>query len=273
MPEDAPGSAMSNDDVPPTTPGGVQSVDRAITVLELLARTGEAGVTDLAAEIGVHKSTIFRLLGALESRGLVEQTRDRGKYRLGMGLLRLAGAVTGQMDLTHQSGEICERLAAEVGETVNLAILQEHFAVNVDQALGPATLTTQNWVGRLTPLHATSSGKLLLAHVGPDHRQALIRAAGGLERFTEHTLTSVQRLEKELAGVLEQGFAMACEEYEVGLNALAAPVRGADGQVVAALSTSGPTYRFDQARMKLILPALSVAADEISGRLGYLTGR
>ena len=83
--------------------GGVQSVDRAISVLEILAQRGEAGVSEVAADIGVHKSTAFRLLAALEERELVEQTQDRGKYRLGFGILRLASAVPGQLDVTQQA--------------------------------------------------------------------------------------------------------------------------------------------------------------------------
>src|SRR5256885_4656104 len=134
--------------------GGVQSVDRAITVLEILARRGEARVTEVAAEIAVHKSTAFRLLGALEDRGLVEQDRDRGKYRLGFGLLRLAGAVSARMDITRYGHAVCERLAADIGETVNIAVARSHYAVNVDQVPGASALTPQNRIGQLTPCDA-----------------------------------------------------------------------------------------------------------------------
>ena len=150
--------------------GGVQSVDRALLALEILARRGEAGVTELAADIGVHKSTAFRLLAALEERELVEQAHDRGKYRLGLGILRLANAVSGRLAVTQQGREICERLAAAIGETVNIAVLRSHYAVNVDQARGPSAVGTHNWVGELTPLHATSSGKILLAYMADRRR-------------------------------------------------------------------------------------------------------
>jgi len=144
------------------SPTGVQSVDRAISVLEILARQGEAGVSEVATEIEVHKSTAFRLLNALESRGLVEQAEDRGKYRLGFGIVRLAGAVSGGMDVTRHSRPVCERLARELGETVNIAVAESHHVVNLDQVRGTPAVTAHNWVGRLTPLHATSSGKVLL---------------------------------------------------------------------------------------------------------------
>ena len=163
----------------------MQSVDRAISVLEILARRGEAGVSEVAAEIDVHKSTAFRLLGALEGRGLVEQAADRGKYRLGFGLIPLAGAVSDRLDVTRQGRPVCEQLAADLGETINVAVLQEHWAVNVDQALGPSTVATHNWIGRLTPLHCTSSGKVLLAHLdaeAPGRAAGRVRDAGGSRR-------------------------------------------------------------------------------------------
>jgi DNA-binding IclR family transcriptional regulator len=247
--------------------GGVQSVDRAISVLEILARRGEVGVSEVAAEIAVHKSTAFRLLGALEGRGLVEQTADRGKYRLGFGLIPLAGAVSDRLDITRQGREVCRRLADGFGETINLAILQEHYAVNVDQALGPSTVSTRNWVGRLTPLHCTSSGKVLLAHLPADRRAAVL-AASDTEPLTPHTLTA-EALEEDLAEVRRHGYAIACEEYELGLNAAAAPVRDQSGQVVAALSLSGPSYRLGPDVLKERIGELVAGAGEISRRMGW----
>ncbi|WP_208759154.1 IclR family transcriptional regulator [Microbispora triticiradicis] len=247
--------------------GGVQSVDRAVSIMEILARRGEAGVTELAAEIEVHKSTAFRLLGALEARGLVEQAEDRGKYRLGFGLVRLAGSVSMRMDVTQRSRPVCRRLAEEIGETVNIAVLRSHYAVNLDQVRGPAAVTAHNWVGQLTPLHATSSGKVLLAHLDRRHREDLLRAAG-LERYTPGTVTSVEDLERELARVREHGYALSLEELEVGLNAIAAPVRSFRGEVVAAVSASGPAYRFSEERMRETAPVLLRGAEEISHRLG-----
>ena len=242
---------------------GVQSVDRAITVLEILARRGEAGVSEVASEIDVHKSTAFRLLGALEVRGLVEQAGDRGKYRLGVGLIPLAGAVSDRLDVTRQGAAVCERLAAEVGETVNVAVLQEQWAVNVGQARGPSAVSVHNWVGQLTPAHCTSSGKVLLAFADPD------RALPPLRRFTPHTVTDPAALRAELADVRAAGIARTVEEYEVGLNAVAAPVRDRLGAVTAAVSVSGPSYRLTPERMDAVVPALRAGAAEISRRMGH----
>ncbi|WP_204009690.1 IclR family transcriptional regulator [Sphaerimonospora thailandensis] len=247
--------------------GGVQSVDRAISIMEILGRRGEAGVTELATEIDVHKSTAFRLLGALEARGLVEQTEERGKYRLGFAVVRLAGSVAGRMDVTQQSMPICRRLAEEIEETVNIAVLRSHYAVNLDQVRGTSAVAAHNWVGRLTPVHATSSGKVLLAHLDAARRAELLGAAG-LESFTPNTVTSGEALERELTAVRERGYALAMEELEIGLNAMAAPIRSFQGEVVAAVSASGPAYRFSEERMHELAPLLVAGADEISHRLG-----
>jgi DNA-binding IclR family transcriptional regulator len=248
--------------------GRLQSVERAISVLEVLAARGEAGVTEVATEIAVHKSTAFRLLGALEGRGLVEQTGHRGKYRLGFGLIPLAGAVTDRLDVVQQCRAECTRLADELGETVNVAVLRDHFAVNVDQARGPSTVATHNWIGQLTPLHCTSSGKILLAHLDPARRAELLTRAG-TPALTPRTETVAQRLDEQLARVREAGYAMAVEEYEVGLNAVAAPVFDRSGQVVAAVSVSGPSYRLDDQRIRQVVAPLLAATADISRRMGH----
>ncbi|MEV4109180.1 IclR family transcriptional regulator [Nonomuraea sp. NPDC049695] len=238
----------------------VQSVDRAIAILEILARDGATRVTDLAAELDVHKSTAFRLLAALEHGGLVEQSGDRGRYRLGFGVVRLAGAATAQLDLSRESRPVCLRLAEEVGETVNIAVPQDGDAVNISQVRGPAAISGHNWVGQRTPSHATSSGKVLLAF-------GALRLPAELARYTPRTITSPDGL--GLEEIRERGWAATVEELEVGLNAVAAPIRGSDGSVVAAVSASGPSYRLTPDRLPEVGGLLAEAAREISQRIGY----
>ncbi|MGA5561236.1 IclR family transcriptional regulator [Streptomyces platensis] len=244
-----------------------QSVDRAVTVLEILARHGEAAVTEIAEELGVHKSTAFRLLGVLENRGLVGQEQERGKYYLGAGVLRLAGAAAVRLDISQEGAPVCRQLAAELGETVNIAVLEGDAAVNVTQARGPASVTAQNWLGRRTPLHATSSGKVLLAYQPGAVREAVL--ARKLPRLTERTVTSAAALRRELADVVEKGFAVAIEELELGLRAVAAPVRAPDGSVIGAISVSVPAYRLAEERLPEVVKATVSAAGELSRRMGY----
>ncbi len=245
----------------------VQSVDRAVTALEFLARRGEAGVSEVATAIGVHKSTASRLLGALQSRGLIEVAGDRGRYRLGYGILRLAGAMGGRLDVTSQGREICEELANELGETVNIAVLQGDSAINVYQAHGGGAISVNNWVGRPTPLHATSSGKVLLAHLAKPQQDKFIEA--GLRRFTAATVTDGRALRRQLGLVHVDGYAVTAEEYETGLNAVAAPIFGSTS-VIAALSLSGPAYRLPVTALSDTARGVVAAAARISERMGHL---
>ena len=165
---------------------GVQSVDRALTILEVLARVGEAGVTEIAGELGVHKSTAFRLVTTLEAHRLVEQTTDRGRYRLGVGVLRLAGATTARLDLVQEARPVCRQLAADTGETVNIAVLSESSALYLDQIAGSSALQPHNWVGQHIPLHATSNGKVLLSGLDDAQVKELLGTPLPLHRHDDH---------------------------------------------------------------------------------------
>jgi DNA-binding IclR family transcriptional regulator len=244
----------------------VQSVDRALTILELLARDGEAGVTEIAQELGVHKSTAFRLLATLESHRLVEQVGDRGRYRLGVGNLRLAGATTARLDLVTEARPVCRQLAADTGETVNITVRSETSALYLDQVAGSSAVQSHNWVGQHIPLHATSNGKVLLSELSDDELKKAVRA---LPRVTDQTVTSRAKLRAELDQVREAGYAVAVDELEVGLTAAAAPIRSAHGDIIASMSISGPTFRLDEDKLEKTIPMLVAAATEVSHRLGW----
>jgi len=255
---------MSNSGREDSSP--IQSVDRAAAILEILARDGEAGVTEVARELGVHKSTASRLLAALDRRELVTQDTARGRFRLGVGIVRLAGAAARRLDLVQESRPVCRALAQEVGETVNIAILSGRDALYLDQVAGPAALSPHNWAGQRIPLHATSDGKVLLAYLPP------AEIAGHLvplQRFTDHTITTGPGLTRALAEVRQHGYATAVEELEAGLTAVAAPVRNAEGCVVASISASGPSFRIPADRIPALAGSVRRAAAEVSRRLGW----
>ncbi len=246
--------------------GTVQSVDRAVTILELLAVHGAAGVTQLARELGVHKSTASRLVSALERRRLVEQVEERGRYRLGVGILTLAGATSARLDLTQEARPICRRLAARTGETVNLAVLSGGAALYVDQVTEATSLSTYNWVGQHIPLHATSNGKVLVSELEEPELGQLL---GDLVAYTPSTITDRAVLDSQLEEVRRQGWSLAADELDVGLTALAAPVRDTHGDIVASVSVSGPTFRFDAARVDELVPLVLAATEEITARLAH----
>jgi DNA-binding IclR family transcriptional regulator len=248
--------------------GGVQSVDRALQILEILARQGDAGASEIAEEMGVHKSTVSRLVGSLLNRELVRQNSERGKYQLGFGILRLASSIPGRLSVVHQAREVLESLATQFKETVNLAVLRSGYAVNVDQAMGPSTLATYDWVGSLTPLHATSSGKVLLAALPTDERDAILKRIG-LPARTTKTVTNRSQLEKQLLDISRQGYAVVHEEYEIGLTAVAVPIYNHEGNVIASVSISGPAFRFTPEEDPGLIEGLREAGLSISAKMGY----
>ena len=132
----------------------------------------------------MHKSTAFRLVATLETHGMVEQNEDRGKYRLGVGVLRLAGATTARLDVVQEARPICRKLAADTGETVNIAVLSDRSALYLDQVAGPSALQPHNWVGQHIPLHATSNGKVLLSGLSAAEVDNRLAAAAVVHRPT-----------------------------------------------------------------------------------------
>lgn len=247
--------------------GTVQSVDRALQVLEILAHAGEAGVTDIASELDVHKSTAFRLIASLEARGLVEQNAERGRYRLGVGILRLAGATTARLDVVQEARPLVQSLANEIGETVNIAVLNDGAALYLDQVAGSSALQPHNWVGQRIPLHATSNGKVLLSGLTDERVQQEVGRR--LRAYTPSTVTSVKVLLGELENIRTVGHAVVVDELEMGLTAVSAPLRNVHGDVLASLSISGSTFRFDETLIRAATDAVVAVATEVSGRLGW----
>lgn len=153
-----------------------------------------------------------------------------------------------------------------MGETVNVAIHDGRKVISVDQVIGSAAVTTINWVGQRTPMHATSASKVFLAHMPAEQRDAVL--AEGLDRYTSRTVVDPIVLEQQLGLVRDRGFAYTMEEHEIGLAAIAAPIRSIDGSVVAAVSVSGPTFRVNEDTIPEMAPHVLAAADEISQRNG-----
>lgn len=248
----------------------VQSVDRALRLVEILAGRQVAGVTELASALRVHKSTASRLLSTLELHGIVEQDPGRGSYRLGAALTLLAGAVTGRVRLFQASHSTAQRLANEVGETVNVAVLDGDRVVNVDHiAPGPSALPP-DWPGRTLPVHATASGKVLLAWLPEGGGRRLLLGRPGLERYTSATMVDPAEVAEELTRVREQGWGVALEEHAPGLNAVSAPIFDRDGTAIAALTVSGPTGRLGAERLAHVAVLTAQRATEVSSGLGYL---
>ncbi len=238
-----------------------------MSILDLLADGPERSGADLARELGVHRSTALRLLATLETHAMVERDQRTARYRLGRKLPQLASAVSGELDLRYAARPVCEELADAVGETVTLDVLAGDVIVPIEQATASTSMVAVNWLGRRTPIHCTASGKVILAF-GADALRARLLAAP-LEKRTAYTVVDRAELEAQLASVRESGLARTFEELEVGLDAIAAPVWSAGGEVVAALDVSGPTNRLRAAGRPGLERLTQQAARELSARLGF----
>lgn len=239
---------------------------RAVSLLEAVVRRNRARLTDLAAEVGLSKSTVHRFLVTLESAGYVEQDAETGQYRGGLRLIELAGRVLARAELHSVAIDEMQGLQRRTAETVNLVLLREGQAVYVAQAHSQATLRHDLGVGRRAPAHCTAAGKVLLAF-NPDAVEAVVRGCG-LPALTERSIVSPDELRRHLRHVAAQGYAVEVEEHEPGACCVAAPVRDSAGRVVAALSVSGPAMRLTPERLSATVPEVIAAAWSISRRLG-----
>jgi DNA-binding IclR family transcriptional regulator len=246
--------------------GAVRSVDRASALLlELGELPGEAGVTELARRLGLHKSTASRLLATLERRGLVEQDEDTGKYRLGLAVIRLADRAERTRDLPSIAKPELDRLARATRESSGLGVLDGDLLLTVVQSDGPAPCPPDR-TGRGVPLHSVSAGKVLLASMPEREVMRLFRR--GLDRFTDRTITQLEPLLEDLARVRRRGFATTFGELEAGRNGVAAPVHDARGAVIAAVEIWGPSARLTTTRLPELVGQVREAAAAVSGRLG-----
>jgi IclR family transcriptional regulator, acetate operon repressor len=228
---------------------GTQAVERASRlVTEIVEATNPRSFSELAATTGLAKSTTSRLLFALERSGLVRRDAN-GRYRPGEVFIRYAGRSGRELELAELSHGHLERLSEVTGETINIGVARRGHVEQLSQVDSRYVIGMTNWVGRPVPLHATALGKVLLAYGG-----ATI-PPGRLARLTDWTITSRAALAKELAEVRRRGYAVTVDELEPGLVAIAAPVFRGGGEVVAAISVSGPSNR-------LTPPRVAEAADQ-----------
>jgi len=251
---------------------GTQAVLRAMSVLKAVAEHGrEARLSDLAREVGLNKTTVFRLLSALESTEMVERTASGHAYRLGPELLRLSSRAFDKSGLQSAARPTLRALATETRETITLEVLVGDEVLILDETTGGHVIGAMPSLGTRWPAHATSTGKVLLA--GLSNAELETRLLRRLASCTPRTITDSAALRREIDRVRANGYATAAEELEVGFVAVAAPIRSVDGDVVAAIGVGGPKGRFSSAIVGEIAEKLPPAADEVSERLGWRAGR
>ena len=247
----------------------VQSVDRAISILESFsASEPELGVGEISRRVGIPKTTVFRLLATLEERGLISQSPETELHRLGIGLLVLANNAMITADLQRVARPYLRQFAQELNETVTLTVLDGHDAVNLELFASPERLIMRvGWVGRRMPIHATASGKAILAFRPEEEQKEILSEA--LEQITPRTITDRKKLEEEFRQVRRDGYATAFGELEAGLNAIAAPIWNHEGEVIACVSVSGPSNRLTEEYIHEISPKMLEISQKLSFELGY----
>jgi DNA-binding IclR family transcriptional regulator len=245
-------------------PQGTQAIDRAAQLLTLVLSSDEPiGVGDLAQAAELPKSTASRLVSSLERHGLVRRNGARGKVQAGPAILRFAHRGVVDRNLVELAQAPLEALGAYTGETVNLAVPGARGVEHLAQVDSRHFLGTGQWVGRTVDYHTTAVGKVLVAYGAAE------LPPGRLRRTAPATVADRATLEAELEQVRRDAFAAAIDELEPGLTALAAPVHGPTGDVIAALSVSGPTLRLPPERIAEIKAVLTTQAAALSARLGH----
>jgi DNA-binding IclR family transcriptional regulator len=247
----------------------VRSVDRAAALLVCLADAdGSASVTDLSHSLDLHKSTVSRLLSTLERRGLVEQDRESGHFRLGVGIIRLAQSAERTLDLRAIALPEMEALAKATHETVSLEVFDGvAAAVAICQIDGPNLTPMPDITGRPVAMHAIASGKVLLASL--PERTVLSIARRGLVRYTQRTITDPRALLEELATIRRRGYAVAIGEWDERLTAAAVPICDARGSVIATVVVWGAAARVTPGTLPTLVTAARDAAQQISTKLGW----
>ncbi len=246
----------------------LQGVSNALSVLEVLAARGpELGVADVGRYLGIPRSTAYRLLSVLVSRGYVEQHPITKKYRLGLKIFELAGEVSRNLGLREIAFPLLERLAQETDETVHLAILDRGESVVIEKVDSSREVYLRSHVGARRPLYCTAIGKALLAFQSPEWIDDLI--ARGLRRFTGSTVVDPQALRLQLEEVRKKGFSVNWGEYREEGAGVAAPVRDRTGRVVASIGIAAPINRMNPERAEELGARVVRCADSISKRLGW----
>ena len=252
----------------------VQAVDRSLAILEAMAREGgPMALGEISAEVELTRSTVHRLLATLISRGFVHQDPISGRYFLGLKALEVGASCLTTMDIRLIARPFLRNLARECGETANLAVLDGLDVVYIDQVEAESIVKMRARLGSRGPAHCTGSGKVLLAALSDEE---LDRCLAGriLKRYTARTITDPERLREELRRVRKEGYAVDFGEMEPAIRCAAAPVRNYEGQVICAVSISGPNTRIDGDRLRTVLvPAVRRTAQEITRELGGLPSR
>lgn len=247
----------------------VQSVDRALELLNYLKVEDKGfGVTELANKMGIAKSTVHRLLASLEKQNYVKKLENQGTYVLGLKFIEMGQVVVGRLKIIETAKPLLQKLTNEVGEITHLGMLEGFELVYIDKVEANSTIRIYSQTGRRAPLHCTGIGKCLLAYFPEEKLNAFFKEAE-LNSFTPNTFTKEDELRKELKTIRGQGYAFDNEEHEEGIRCVAAPIFNHQGEVIYAISATGPVSRMSVEKANNSISLVKETAQKISERIGY----
>ena len=247
---------------------GTQAVLRALTLLKTFTdKKPELSLIELADAVGLNKTTAYRLLTALESEGLVTRNQIADTYRLGSETIVLGGRAMRANNLQKVCRPELEMLAGKTKETVTVEILSGEQALTLDEISGSYVVGMSGYIGTSWPLHATSTGKLLLAHLSEARLEPLLTKP--MTRYTPKTIVDTIMLQRELVQIRDKGYALGQEELEIGFVSVAVPLRDHTSEVIAAIGVGGSSARLQEDNLLELIELAKVAAQRISAQLGY----
>ena len=248
----------------------VRAVERALDILLCFNHDELAlSLTQIAERVGMNKSTVHRLLGTLGNKRFIHRSKTTGLYHLSFRFVEMASLVLQDVDLQHWAQPYLQRLSAECGETVDLAVLDGAHVIYLQVVESPQRVKLAVAVGQRLPAFCTASGKAFLAYL-PDDQVSKILSAG-LIRYTEYTPVSIAEVYEDLRITRERGFAIAEQEYERDIHAVAAPILDANAHPIAAIAIAGPSYRLPRERLLMLGQSVRTTTDVIAREMGLAT--
>lgn len=251
-----------------TQPEAVSSVLKVFSILDALGEQKEIGVSELSQRLMMSKATTYRFLQTMKTLGYVSQDGEADKYSLTLKLFELGSKSLEYVDLIALADKEMRAISEETNEALHLGALDENAIIYIHKIDSGYNLRMQSRIGRRNPLYSTAIGKVLLA----DREESVVRQTLSDVEFVKHTdktLENTEQLLSELKVVQEQHYAEDNEEQEPGLRCIAAPIYDRFGTVIAGVSISFPTIRFDEKRMSYYVGLLHKAGENISEKLGY----
>ncbi|MBC7259083.1 MAG: IclR family transcriptional regulator [Chloroflexi bacterium] len=246
----------------------VRVMERAMQILDCFDdEHPERGVSEIAQLVGLHKATTHRIIVSLMNGGFLERATDGERYRLGLRLAELGMAAIRTLDFRREAIPHMKALVDRFEETCDLSVFDRGEVFYVEVIQGKHTLTIAARVGMRLPAHCTASGKTFLAFMPEAEARSILKEP--LTRYTDWTITSAEQVWAQLAEVRARGYGYDDQEFEIGIRAVAAPIRNREGKVIAVISMPGPTSRMTPERVSEIAESIVAAARAISTRLGW----